>query len=146
PLLDLLRLAVCLWEADRQRPGLDVPGVPGRGTDMNLALKFPCRGATMRYDSNTEAGRSRPLSASETRFCKLWAETDNATRACIDAGYPHASDGAAAEAGSKLLRKPEIREYTDRLRDHAARAAQVTVDSLALGFRRSVEADITRLL
>lgn len=87
-----------------------------------------------------------PLSLREIRFCQKYAETDNATRSYLDAGFEPASEHAATEAASKLLRKPDIRSYLDKLRADAAEAAQVTVDEVARGFRRAANADVTRLL
>jgi phage terminase small subunit len=87
-----------------------------------------------------------PLSAREVRFCRHWVETGNGTRSYIDAGFPHANENVAHSGAVRLLRKDTIRLFIRKLQADAADAAKVTVDALAAGFKRAVDADLTRLL
>ncbi|MBN9119662.1 MAG: terminase small subunit [Planctomycetes bacterium] len=87
-----------------------------------------------------------PLSAQETRFCQLYAEAGDATRAYIDAGLRHTSEAAAARSARQLLRRLPIRRYIRQLQTDASAAAAVTVEGLARGFQRAADADLTRLL
>lgn len=86
-----------------------------------------------------------PLSSRQIRFCQLYAETENATRSYIDAGLKHASAGVASELARRLLRKVEVRRYIRQIQRDAADAAGATTEYLARGFRRAVDADVTRL-
>jgi phage terminase small subunit len=87
-----------------------------------------------------------PLSAREIRFCQLYAETGNATRSYIDAGFPHANPNAAGFYAFRLIRKDKIREYIRKIQSDAAEAAQVSIDELAGDFRRATKADLRRLM
>lgn len=87
-----------------------------------------------------------PLSLREIRFCKQYAERGNATRAYIDAGYPHATENAAGYGAWALLKKPKIREYIRELREVAADAAKVTVAMVVRGLARSSFADRRKIL
>lgn len=87
-----------------------------------------------------------PLSLREIRFCQHYAETGNATRSYIDAGYPHASENSAKVRALRMLRKVTVRQYVRSLQADAADAAQVTTDYIARGFKRAADADVTRLM
>lgn len=86
-----------------------------------------------------------PLSAREIRFCQFWVETGNATRSYIEAGFPHASENAAAVGARKLLRKAQIRAYIRQLQTEAADAAKLSVTNIAQGIYRDANADRRRL-
>lgn len=99
--------------------------------------------------AKSRRGRHRtdppPLSAREIRFCQFYADTGNATRSYIDAGLKHSDPDVARTMAFRLLRNVHVRTYVRRLQADAAEAAGVSVEYLARGFRRAVDADVTRL-
>jgi phage terminase small subunit len=84
-----------------------------------------------------------PLCAREVRFCQLYVEHGNATRAYAEAGFPHKDGRSAAVLAFKRLRKVKVREFVRGLQHAAADVAQATVEELAQGFRRVATADVT---
>lgn len=86
-----------------------------------------------------------PLSAHQIRFCQLYAEAGNATRSYIDAGLPHANNNDAGVRAFHLLRNPKIRRYVRQIQGDAAEAAGASAEYIARGFKRAVDADVTRL-
>lgn len=87
-----------------------------------------------------------PLSLRQIRFCQLYADTGNATRSYIDAGFPHANENVAHSGAVRLLRKDTIRRYIRQIQTDAAEAVGVTVEYLARGFKRAADVDPTRLM
>ncbi|MDY3558391.1 terminase small subunit [Gemmata sp. JC673] len=81
------------------------------------------------------------LTAREARFCALYAESGNATRAYLAAGFPCPNTNAAGVQAFKLLRKGKIRDLIRRMQGEALDAAQVTTDRIAQGLARIAFAD-----
>ena len=86
-----------------------------------------------------------PLSVREIRFCQHYAETRNATRSYLDAGFVCASENSARSRAFRLLRKVNIRNYIRELQFAAADAAQVSVAIVAQALRRIALADRAKL-
>lgn len=86
-----------------------------------------------------------PLSVREIRFCQIWCDTENATRAYTEAGFRPLPRRSTEVLASRLLRKVEVREYIRTLQRQAADAARVTVDELAAAMAGIVRADLRKL-
>lgn len=88
------------------------------------------------------------LSAQDIRFCQHFAENDNATEAYRQAGYFNSDkpDYVVGKAAWVLVRKGKIRQYVRELREQAAEVAEITVNLIAQGFKRTAFADRTQIL
>lgn len=90
-----------------------------------------------------------PLSAREIRFAQLCFEYGlrGRSKAFLEAGFPSkATPNDNESAACYLLRKPQLRQYMRQLEHDAMAAAAVSTEYLARGFKRAVDADVTRLL
>lgn len=96
------------------------------------------------WKGDNSAAKS-PLTTQEVRFCRLYAESGNATQAAEDAGYVSTDRVALAQRAKYLLKKPQISECVARMRREAADAEQVTVNRLAQSLGRQAFADRTRI-
>jgi len=70
------------------------------------------------------------LSLREIRFCQLYAETENATQSYVDAGFSHGRP-TAGQLAFRLLKKVQIREHIQDLRDAACESAKITTAKIA---------------
>lgn len=68
---------------------------------------------------------AKQLTPQERRFAQEYLRDYNATEAAIRAGF-QGTRPAAANKGSKLLRREPVREYIDALLDEQARSAGVS--------------------
>jgi phage terminase small subunit len=85
-------------------------------------------------------------SVREIRFCQHFADSDNAYRSYLAAGFePSETDEATRKAASYLLTKPHISALVDRIRREALDAAQVTHNRVIQGLARIAFADRTEM-
>lgn len=86
------------------------------------------------------------LTAQDITFCQHYFQHGNATDAILATGAQYADRMSAGEMASRKLKNIDIRAYLDDLKVAASEAAKVTVEELARGFARAVNADITELM
>lgn len=70
------------------------------------------------------------LTIKQERFCQLYAQTGNATRSYIDAGYSAKTDKVAQVESSKLLSKPSLKNRIKELQAKAENAAILSLEQI----------------
>ena len=72
-----------------------------------------------------KTGRKKGMTEQQELFCKVYVKCLNATRAAKEAGYSEATAGSQAH---DLLKKPEIREYCQKLMDERSERLRIDAD------------------
>ncbi len=75
----------------------------------------------------TETDKTRPLTPQQLRFCQLFIESNNATEACLAAGY---SEKSAASQASRLLKNVNVLAEIARRQEEAAKRADIREDDV----------------
>ena len=83
------------------------------------------------------------ISPKQQRFCEEYLVDFNATRAYIAAGY---SEKGAAVSASKLLTKPKIKEFINRVRAERSQRLTLSADNVVRALAEIAFADQSQLL
>lgn len=67
------------------------------------------------------------LTEKERRFADEYIKTTNATQSAIKAGY---AENSASVTGSKMLRKPKVRQYIDEVMSERSKNTIATADEV----------------
>jgi len=85
----------------------------------------------LRYNSN--------MKQSYKIFAQEYLVDRNGTRAMIRAGY---SKHTAAEQASRMLKRPEVKAYIQKLKDKRSKRTEITADNVLAQYRNLAFADI----
>jgi phage terminase, small subunit len=70
---------------------------------------------------------AQKLTKKERIFADEYVKTTNGTQSAITAGY---SEKTASVTGSKMLRKPKVRQYIDAIMDERSKSTIATADEV----------------
>ena len=75
----------------------------------------------------TKSTETKLLTPQQLRFCQRFIESDNATEACVAAGY---SEKSAASQASRLLKNANVLTEITRRREEASKRADIREDDV----------------